>query len=84
MVIGTSIFYLYVDLPAIDSRSMKKVSILLLILLSANVYPQAKTDSLLSRLDSLAGKERIEILKELCWENRFSPSRNTISLCSTC
>jgi signal transduction histidine kinase len=72
MVRGPGIFYLYVDLPKTDFRPMKKVSVLLLILLSVNLYAQEKTDSLLNRLDSITGEGRIEILMDLCWENRYS------------
>ena len=60
------------DLPATDSRSMKKVLILLLLLLSIPMYPQDITDSLLYLLEPLEGEDRIGILQELCWENRFS------------
>jgi len=60
------------DLPSSDSWSMKKVSILLLTLLSVYMYPQDRIDSLLNQLDFVAGEERIGILKELCWENRYT------------
>jgi signal transduction histidine kinase len=50
---------------------MKILSILFLILISIAMHSQDKTDSLLNRLDSLVGGERIEILKDLCWENRY-------------
>ena len=50
---------------------MKKVFILLLMLLSLPAFSQAVTDSLLARLDTLEGKERISVLKDLCWEYRF-------------
>ncbi|MGW8316764.1 MAG: tetratricopeptide repeat-containing sensor histidine kinase [Bacteroidales bacterium] len=51
---------------------MKKGCILLLILLSGNIYPQERMDSLLNQLDTIPGQDRIEILLDLCWENRFS------------
>lgn len=60
------------DLPRTDSWSMKNVFILVLILLSENMFPQEKTDSLLNLLDSHTGQARIEVLGELCWQNRFS------------
>lgn len=51
---------------------MKKVPILLLFLLSIPMYPQDITDSLLYLLEPLEGEDRLGILQELCWENRFS------------
>ena len=51
---------------------MKKVPILLLFLLSIPMYAQDITDSLLYLLEPLEGEDRIGILRELCWENRFS------------
>ena len=53
---------------------MKKVYLLLLILQTVTVYPQDKSDSLLNLLESAAGQERIGILTDLCWENRFTAS----------
>lgn len=52
--------------------SMKKVTILLLFFLSVHVYPQDKNDSLLHLLESAAEADRIEVLKDLCWENRYN------------
>jgi len=72
MVIGASIFYLYMDLYSVHAWSMKKVSILLLILLSVPGYSQDRNDSLRILLESSEGEERIEILRDLCWENRFT------------
>jgi signal transduction histidine kinase len=72
MVMGASIFYLYVGLHATDAQFMKIVSILLLLLLAVRMYPQDQTDSLLNRLESVSGEEKIGILKDLCWENRYS------------
>ena len=65
MVIGPSIFYLYMDLTLVDFQSMKNVLILLLILLSANVYPQTKIDSLLNTLDTVSGEKRIDGVRAL-------------------
>ena len=50
---------------------MKISSILLLIFLSVNLFPQEKDDSLLNLLETATDTARIEILKELCWEQRF-------------
>jgi len=52
--------------------SMKKVTILLLFFLSSHVYPQDKNDSLLNLLESVTEADRIEVLKDLCWENRYN------------
>jgi signal transduction histidine kinase len=60
------------DLPSTDSGSMKNLSILLLMLLSVPSYPQDKSEILLNQIESLDGEERIGMLKELCWENRYS------------
>ena len=51
---------------------MKKLSILLLIILSVNVYPQDKNDSLLIQLESATDTAKIRVLKDLCWENRYT------------
>lgn len=51
---------------------MKKVSILLMILLSVNMYPQNQIDSLMNQLDSAVGEDKIAILKDLSWENRYT------------
>jgi signal transduction histidine kinase len=72
MVKGESIFYLYVGLPENDTQFMKIVSILLLLLLSVYMYPQDQADSLLNRLESVSGEDRIGILKDLCWQYRYS------------
>ncbi len=55
-----------------DSLSMKKALILLLVLHSVIVLPQDNTVSLRSLLDSVTGPERIGVLLDLCWENRYS------------
>ena len=54
------------------SQQMKKISILLLIFLSANLFSQDKLDSLLNLLDSATDTSMIKVLKELCWERRYS------------
>jgi signal transduction histidine kinase len=72
MVMGASIFYLYVDLPETESRFMKIAFIWLLMLLPVLVYTQDQSDSLLLQLESVSGEERIEILKDLCWQYRYS------------
>lgn len=51
---------------------MKKSAILLLLLLSVNLFAQDKNDSLLNLLESVSDSERIRVLKELCWENRYT------------
>jgi len=78
MVNGLTIFYLYMELPSTEYLFMKKVFILLLILLTGNIFPQENTDSLLNQLDTVTGQERIGILKDLCWENRFSHPENAL------
>ena len=55
-----------------DLLSMKKVLILLLVLLSFNLLAQDSTDGLSSLPDSITGPERLGLLRELCWENRYS------------
>jgi signal transduction histidine kinase len=51
---------------------MKITSIVILIFLSVNVFPQKKNDSLLNLLESASDTSGIRILMELCWENRYS------------
>ena len=51
---------------------MKITSILILIFLSANVFPQKNNDSLLNLLESDSDTSSVRILMELCWENRYS------------
>jgi len=51
---------------------MKKITILLLIILSVNVYSQDKNDSLVILLESATDTARIRVLKDLCWENRYT------------
>jgi len=51
---------------------MKKISFLLLIFLSINLFPQDKIDSILNLLESATDTARIKVLKDLCWENRYS------------
>jgi tetratricopeptide (TPR) repeat protein len=74
-----TIFYLYVDLSPSHTASMKKGSILLLIFLSIPVYTQDKNDSLLNLLESAQDADRIPLLKELCWENRYSNPAEALS-----
>lgn len=71
MVIRLTIFYLYMDLPPTDSKAMKKVYFMLLILQTVIVFPQNNADRLLNLLNSAEGQERIGILTDLCWEYRF-------------
>ena len=72
MVTGPSIFYLYMDLPSHEYRSMKKAYVFILVLLSFNLHSQDRTDSLQNLLASAEGEARIGILKDLCWEYRYS------------
>jgi signal transduction histidine kinase len=51
---------------------MKITSLLILILLSVNAFPQKNNDSLLNLLESASDTSSIRILMELCWENRYS------------
>jgi len=51
---------------------MKKVSFLLLIFLSINLFSQDRIDSLINILESATDTTRIKVLKNLCWENRYS------------
>jgi len=67
----TNYFYLYMDLPPTDSKAMKKVYFVLLILQTVIMFPQDNADSLLNLLNSAEGQERIGILTDLCWEYRF-------------
>lgn len=55
-----------------DALPMKKAFILLLVLLSFYLYSQEKTDSIQNLLESVEGQERIGILQDLCWENRYT------------
>ncbi len=52
--------------------SMKKTAILLLVLCLANVYPQDTNDNLDVPLQSLSDTARIRVLKDLCWESRYT------------
>ena len=51
---------------------MKIISILILIFLSVNVFPQKNNDSLLNLLETASDTSSVRLLMELCWENRFS------------
>jgi signal transduction histidine kinase len=51
---------------------MKNILILLLLFLMVNVSPQNRNDSLLLLLEKVSDTSRIGILKDLCWENRYS------------
>jgi len=51
---------------------MRIIAILLLFFLMADVYPQHLTDSLEIELGSASDTARIRILKDLCWENRYT------------
>jgi len=51
---------------------MKKISILLLVFMSINLYPQERNESLPNLPESVSDSARIILLKDLCWENRFS------------
>ena len=57
---------------------MKKIALLLLIILSVNVHAQDKNDSLLNLLESVSDTARIRVLKDLCWENRYTNPANAI------
>ena len=51
---------------------MKVTSVLILIFLSVNLFPQAENDSLRNLLDTAPDTAKIRLLKELCWENRYT------------
>jgi len=51
---------------------MKITTILILIFLSVNAFPQNKNDSLLKLLESASDSSSVRLLKELCWDNRYS------------
>jgi len=51
---------------------MKITTILILIFLSVNGFPQKNNDSLLNQLESASDTSSVRILMELCWENRYS------------
>jgi signal transduction histidine kinase len=58
---------------------MRKVVTLLLIILAFNAYPQGLNDSLLNLLKSAGEADRVGILMELCWENRFNNPAEALS-----
>ena len=51
---------------------MKKILFLLLLFQSVMLLPQDKTDSLQLLLESATDTAKIRLLKDLCWENRYS------------
>jgi len=51
---------------------MRKIAILILLFLMADVFPQNRIDSLQILLESVSDTARIRLLKDLCWENRYS------------
>ena len=51
---------------------MKKIFILLLLCMSINLNSQQRIDSLLNQLETVSDSARIIVLKDLCWENRFT------------
>ncbi len=51
---------------------MKLIATLVLVLLSVNVLPQLYDKDVQDRLEAATDTAKIEILKELCWEYRFS------------
>jgi signal transduction histidine kinase len=59
---------------------MKKHFILLLLFFSANLFSQAKTDSLEERLKIVSGKEKVEILNKLAEEYKNVSPEKTIEL----
>ncbi len=77
---GPTFFYLYMDLPPSDERSMKNLLILLLVLKAFILHPQDNADNFLNLPDPVSGTERIEALKELCWENRYSDPELALSV----
>jgi signal transduction histidine kinase len=50
---------------------MKKISIILLILLSISSFSQQKSDSLIELLKTTKDTARLEILMQLCWDKRY-------------
>jgi signal transduction histidine kinase len=57
---------------------MKKIFFLLLFLISGNLFSQERSDSLLMLLESRTDTGRIDLLKNLCWENRYSNPRDAM------
>jgi len=57
---------------------MKKLVAITVVFLSINGSAQVNNDSLLILLDSVSGTARITLLKELCWENRYSNPSDAI------
>ena len=51
---------------------MKITTLLVLIFLSVNAFPQNKNDSLLNLLESASDSSSVRLLMELCWDNRYS------------
>ena len=51
---------------------MKLIATLVLVFLSVNVLPQLYDKDVQDRLEAATDTAKIEILKELCWEYRFS------------
>ena len=51
---------------------MKLSSLLILVSLSVNLFPQVDHDSLLNMVESAPDSTKIRLLKELCWENRYT------------
>jgi len=51
---------------------MKKTAILLLVLCTVNVFSQDINDNAAVQLESLSDTARIRVLKDLCWETRYT------------
>ncbi|MCK4750154.1 MAG: tetratricopeptide repeat protein, partial [Bacteroidales bacterium] len=51
---------------------MKTFFLVFLILLTVNLYPQDRNDSLLNLLGTVTDTARIRVLKDLCWVNRYA------------
>jgi signal transduction histidine kinase len=50
---------------------MNYITLLILSLLSVNLFAQDRNDSLLALLEQAEDTSRIRLLTELCWENRY-------------
>jgi signal transduction histidine kinase len=51
---------------------MNKIPVLLLILISVQLYSQDRNDSILSVIESAPDTAKVRMLSELCWEYRFT------------
>ncbi len=73
MVLTRLVFFIFgKDSASLSNNLMKRPAVLLLILLMINISSLAQIDSFQVFQESVSDTSQIRILKDLCWENRFT------------